>query len=243
MHFDLKKRGRKAMYDMEFQLFEDQKDEEIYEKYVQGQMMTALRKIIADEEICEKFDKGQPLVVRDIDLLTGNVGRFFPESFNEVDIPETMRELYTIIDSDDRYIPNVVEEYVLAMAIEDAANEILDNGDELITDPMPDRERLSGLLVNYYSNEFGDTPEDAKGAAEERIRGIEDFSGIVENCFYDTDFMFLEDYTQEQIVMSGVDNEFGMGVMESARKRLPDGELEFIGKLLERDHFTIKIKI
>ena len=231
------------MYDIEFKLFEDQKDEEIYEKYVQSQMMTALRKIIADKEICEKFGKGEPLVVRDIDLITENVGSFFPESFNEEDIPETMRELYTIIDSADRYIPNIVEEYVLAMAIEDAANEIVDNGGELITDPMPDRERLSGLLVDYYSNEFGDSPEDAEGAAEERIRGIEDFSGIVEYCFYDTDFMFLEDYTQEQIVMSGVDNEFGMGVMEPARKRLPDGTLEFIGKPLERDHFTIKIKI
>lgn len=231
------------MYDLEFQLFEEQEDERIYEKYVQSQMMMALRRIIADKEICERFKKGEPLVVRDIDLITENVGSFFPESFNEGDIPETMRELYTIIDSDDRYIPNIVEEYVLAMAMDDAANEILDNGCALITDPMPERERLLGLLVDFYINECGDTPEDAKGAAEERIRGIEDFSGIVEYCFYDTDFMFLEDYTQEQIVMSGVDDEFGMGVMEPARKRLPDGELEFIGKLLERDHFTIKIKI
>ena len=231
------------MYDIEFGLFSNNKDEEIYEKYVQTQMIVALWNIIDDAEIIEKLENEKPFVVRDIDLITENVRKFFPKSFNEGDIPDTMRELYTIIDSDDRYIPNVVEEYVLATAIESVADQIIDNDGMLITDPMPERERLLGLLVDFYINECEDTPEDAREAAEDRILGIEDFSGIVENCFYDTDFMFLDEYSQEQIVMSGVDNEIGMEVMEPVRKRLPDGTLELIGKPLGRDHFTIKIKI
>ena len=154
-----------------------------------------------------------------------------------------MRELYSIIASDDRYIPSVVEEYVLASAIEDMADYIRDGGGELITEPMPERNRVVEALTQLFISEAGDDRQEAREAAEERIRGIEDFSGIVENCFYDMDCWLLDGFSQEEVVLSGMDNECGIGVMEPARKRLSDGTLEYIGKPMERDSFTITVKL
>ena len=79
--------------------------------------------------------------------------------------------------------------------------------------------------------------------AEDRIRGIEDFSGIVDYCFYDTDFVMLDDLTAEDIVKSGVNDELGVGALEPARKRLPDGSFEHIGEPQKSESVTFRIKI
>ena len=113
----------------------------------------------------------------------------------------------------------------------------------LLTDPMPERDKVTAGMAQYYMDEMGDGRPDAERTAEEFVRSIEDYSEIIGTCFYDTDYMFLDDYSPEDIVMSGTDDESGMGVMEPARKRLPDGTLEYIGKPMERDHFTIKLKL
>ena len=231
------------MYDIELRICDDHEINDIYERYVQSQMLAALRNVIRDAGVIEKFEKGEPLVGSDIAQLHMSADDFFPERFDRDEIPDTMRELYSIIASDDRYIPSVVEEYVLASAIEDMADYIRDGGGELITEPMPERNRVVEALTQLFVDEAGDDRQEAGEAAEERIRGIEDFSGIVENCFYDMDFGLLDDFSQEDVVMSGMDNECGIGVMEPARKRLPDGTLEYIGKPMERDSFTITVKL
>ena len=231
------------MYDTEFRICEDPEINDIYERYVQSQMLAALRNVIRDAGVIAKFEKEEPLVGSDIAQLHMSADDFFPEWFDRDEIPDTMRELYSIIASDDRYIPSVVEEYVLASAIEDMADYIRDGGGELITEPMPERNRVVEALTQLFVDEAGDDRQEAGEAAEERIRGIENFSGIVENCFYDMDFGLLDDFSQEDVVMSGMDNECGIGVMEPARKRLPDGTLEYIGKPMERDSFTITVKL
>lgn len=95
----------------------------------------------------------------------------------------------------------------------------------------------------YLTEECGESAEEAEEIAESRIRGIEDYSGMIDYCFYDTDFMMLDDYSAEDIVKSGVNDELGVGALEPARKRLPDGSFEYIGEPQKSDSFTFRIKI
>ena len=130
-----------------------------------------------------------------------------------------------------------------AAAIEYMADTVRVGEGRLLTDPMPERDKVTAGMAQYYMDEMGDGRPDAERTAEEFVRSIEDYSEIIGTCFYDTDYMFLDDYSPEDIVMSGTDDESGMGVMEPARKRLPDGTLEYIGKPMEKEHFTIKLKL
>ena len=157
-------------------------------------------------------------------------------------IPDTMRELYTIIISDDRYIPNLVEEYVLAHAIDEMVEAIKGMDGALLTDPIPERDRVYDALVEYYMEEMEETKEEAQESARDRIRGLEDFSDIIEYCFWDIDYEMLEVATPEAMRVSGVDAELGIGTLEPAMKRLPNGDLEPINPSQDQAYITVNIK-
>ena len=166
---------------------------------------------------------------------------YFPEGFDRDQIQHVMKELYFIINSDDRYIPNLMEEYVLANCIDTMQDTI--NMDESLLIQMPQRDEVKTAITEYLTEECGESAEEAEEIAESRIRGIEDYSEMIDYCFYDTDFMMLDDYSAEDIVKSGVNDELGVGALEPARKRLPDGSFEYIGEPQKSDSFTFRIRI
>jgi len=231
------------MYDCEGAVSNDPKLNGIYKKYVQKQMIRALDNATEYQEIADILKAGKPLLSNQLEILKDSLEDFFPEDFDRNDIPEIMKELYFVITSDEEYIPNLVEEYVLAACIDEMQDVVNDDGGVELIVPMPHREEIIKSMKEYLENECGESEEEAAEIAEDRIRGIEDFSGIVDYCFYDTDFMMLDDLTAEDIVKSGVNDELGVGALEPARKRLPDGSFEHIGEPQKSESFTFRIKI
>ncbi len=227
------------MYDYELSFSEDAKVKQVIEEYLQQQMVRALERIIDDDEIVRKFKNDEKLMTEEIVLLTGNLKDSFPQFYSDYGIPETMRELYFIITSSNRYIPNLVEEYVLATAIEDRACEI-DQKDiyqeeiEPIV-PFPLTEEIKETLILEFMDGTGANRKESAELVTDRIKGWEDYSGIIEDCFYDTDYAFLDNYTTEDIVRSGIDKDIGVGAIEPARKRLPDGGFEYIHRSVENN--------
>ena len=98
-------------------------------------------------------------------------------------------------------------------------------------------------IKDFLINECGEEEGEAAEIAEYRISGIEDFSGIIDNCFYDADYMMLDEVSVEDIVRSGVNDELGVGAMEPARKRMPDGSFQYIGEPQKSDSFTFAMKL
>ena len=234
------------MYDYEMSFSEDYQTEITIEKYMQSQMLYAIKNMIGDDVIVDKFDREEELTSKEIKLLIERCMICFPEGFNKYCIPEIVRELYFIIASDDRYVPDIMEEYVLAMAIEDMAG-MISQGDLFKSDvkinPLPDRAAILQVLIAEDMENCGADYEESKEIIEGQIRGWEDFSGIIESCFYDTDFAFLDAYAVDELVESGMDKTFGMGVTEPARKRLPDGSFEYINRVPQYSQETIVVKI
>ena len=230
------------MYDCEGVISNDAKINRIYDKYVQEQMIRALNNATEYQAIVDKLKAGQPLLSIQLETLKDSLEDYFPEGFDRYQIQHVMRELYFIITSDDSYIPNLMEEYVLANCI-DAMQDVI-NMDESLLIPMPQRDEVKKAITEYLTEECGESAEEeAEEIAESRIRGIEDYSGMIDYCFYDTDFMMLDEYSAEDIVKSGVDDELGVGALEPARKRMPDGSFEYIGEPQKSDSFTFRMKI
>ena len=236
------------MYDYELPFSEDANVQKVIEEYLQQQMVRAIERIIDDDEVVRKFRNEEKLTTEEIVLLTDNLREFFPKFYSDYGVPETMRELYFIISSPDRYIPNLVEEYVLAAAIEDRACEIVQN--DLLQEeiepiiPFPMTDDIREILINEFMDSTGADRKESEELVIDRVRSWEDYSGIIEDCFYDTDFAFLDDHTTEDIVRSRLDKDFGIGAIEPARKRLPDGDFEYIHRPVENNieqiHFNGK---
>lgn len=229
------------MYDCEGVITNDPEINKIYYKYVQEQMITALDTVVGYNTIIDKLKAGQPLLSNQIETLNDMIGDYFPEGFDRDQIQGIMKELYFIITSDDSYIPNLIEEYVLANCIDTMQDNI--NMSESLLTPMPRRDEVKRALKEYLITEYGESKEEAEEIAESRIRGIEDYSGMIDYCFYDTDFMMLEDLTAEDIVKSGINDELGVGALEPARKRMPDGSVQHIGEPQKSESFTFRMKI
>ena len=229
------------MYDCEGVISNDANINRIYDKYVQEQMIRALDNATEYQDIVDKLKAGQPLLSNQIETLKDSLEDYFPDGFDRDQIQHVMKELYFIINSDDSYIPNLMEEYVLANCIDTMQDTI--NMDESLLIQMPQRDEVKTAITEYLTEECGESAEEAEEIAESRIRGIEDYSGMIDYCFYDTDFMMLDDYSAEDIVKSGVNDELGVGALEPARKRLPDGSFEYIGEPQKSDSFTFRIKI
>lgn len=227
------------MYDGQFWSENDEVNA-IIEKYVQEQMIRALDQIVELNSITEKWEKGLPLSIEEEDNLIERATDLeaFPTFFDPKQIPETLEELYTIISSEDRYIPNLIEEYVLAEALKHMADFTKDNS--VIFDTMPQRNKVIEVLKQTYI-EYGDAEKEAEKNANEQVCGWENYSDIVNTFFYDTDYSLLRNLTPEMILSGGFDAELGVGALEPARKRLDDGSLEFIGKPKTFDTITIKI--
>ena len=95
---------------------------------------------------------------------------YFPEGFDRDQIQLVMRELYFIITSDDSYIPNLMEEYVLANCIDTMQDTI--NMDESLLIQMPQRDEVKTAITEYLTEECGESPEEAKEIAESCTEGF-----------------------------------------------------------------------
>ena len=54
--------------------------------------------------------------------------------------------------------------------------------DKYVQEQMPQRDEVKTAITEYLTEECGESPEEAKEIAESRIRGIEDYSGMIDYC-------------------------------------------------------------
>ena len=135
------------MYDCEGVISNDAKINRIYDKYVQEQMIRALDNATEYQAIVDNLKTGQPLLSNQIETLKDSLEDYFPEGFDRDQIQHVMKELYFIITSDDSYIPNLMEEYVLANCI-DTMQDVI-NMDESLLIPMPQRDEVKTAITEY----------------------------------------------------------------------------------------------
>ena len=139
------------MYDCEGVVTNDPKINEIYYKYVQEQMIRALDNATEYLTIIDNLKDGKPLLSNQIEPLKDCMDDFFPKGFDRNEIYDTMKELYFIIISEDQYIPNLVEEYVLAACIDEMQDVVnMDDEGDLIV-PMPHRDEVKKAMEKYFS--------------------------------------------------------------------------------------------
>ena len=211
------------------------------EFYVFKQMVQAIVQaiIIPAEDglpglsISWKLDTGEDFTDEERNALMKECAYLFPEWYNPEAIPQAIASLSYMIKSKDYYIPTVIQEYVLAHAIYVAAEIYRDEVrmgmvDHLI--PKKKRKLIKKRLINDLLNQPANEPytyEEASELIEDDIRGIEDFTGIIDLCYYDRDFELLDDFTSEQL--SVIDDPAGIGLYEPARKRIAEGKYENFG--------------
>ena len=114
-------------------------------------MITALDAVVAYQTIIDKLKAGEPLISDQIETLYDTAGDFFPEGFDKTQMQGVLKELYYIIASEDRYIPNLIEEYVLASCIDTIKDNI--NLSESLLTPMPRRDEVKRAIKEYFTTE------------------------------------------------------------------------------------------
>ena len=166
------------MYDCEDVISNDANINRIYDKYVQEQMIRALDNATEYQDIVDKLKAGQPLLSNQIETLKDSLEDYFPEGFDRDQIQHVMKELYFIINSDDSYIPNLMEEYVLANCIDTMQDTI--NMDESLLIQMPQRDD------RRYRKRPSDRRRDTRGS-----RFLQPFDSMIkqtmacrDTCYY-----------------------------------------------------------
>ena len=221
-----------------------------FEKFVQEEMLAALEIMMIDHasyDTCIKIINSEKLTDEENKELMKGCKGFFPSFYNPLLYQQTLMELYAMIASEDYYIPDLIQEYVLGNSIEDRAFSI----EEIKkSDPSYNgyrmehkmRKPLKERLIKHYIEE--DVPEkEAVDMAEETITGYEDCSRIIEDAFHDVDYTLLDDFTSQELYENGMDKLYGIGALEPARKINPDGTAIYVGEPEDYENIVVSIKI
>ena len=210
-------------------------------KVIQERMLRAIENIIdcAGLEIGEKIRLGEDLTPGETSALQTEFGCFFPKGYNAALIEGTVRELWKIIESKDQYIPDLVEEYVLARLINEQES-IAKFIDDKIKEPL--RSEIKEELIKDFMTE-GTSPKEADDYAEDILNSVESYSGIIDMAYHDTDYLLLENFTEKELYENGMDAYYGIGVFEPARKGLPDGREERIGEPRRSEEIFVTLRL
>ena len=148
---------------------------------------------------------------------------FLPASFPRERANREFFGLYNLLKAKEEYVPDLTKEYILYHVIYNEVDNIEMNrpddydpdmepeDDEFTTIqkiPEPDRTYVKNVLMKmYYGDCCTDDPEDD---AEYMLNMYEDLAEYEECCFWDIDFMLLDDYTVDQIAASPFNKMLGI---------------------------------
>ena len=214
------------------------------------------------------YTKSFEEMVNIIDLMTDiefaeNVSlQFLPDGFPLERANQVFLGLYMLLKAPEEYIPELLMEYALFSVIYsqvgeiDMINEDTEDGlfDDLLDDPFfegiadeeyttvlqipePDRSVVMDAVKKQYEEEC--EPEELDEMVEYVMNSYEDLREYGETCFWDEDFMLLNDMSEEKLLRSEL-NKY-MGIAEPKNSNII--EFPVVGKDGKEKIYRAEIKI
>ncbi len=160
---------------------------------------------------------------------------YLPENYPPQKASQEFFGLYRLLKAGKDYVPELPMEYILFRLIFnevddiDTINGYIEDGvfdgpdDGLFTEDIEDREYTTVMLIpeperTIVKNAIRKSlkgqcaPEELEEEVEHSMNWFEDLREYEESCFWDTDFLFLDDMTEEELLGSELNEFLGIGV-------------------------------
>jgi len=191
-------------------LIEDKKANDIVEKYISQRIY----RIVKDVIMKYAFSGIENIRMDDEDFIEF-VSIYFPLHYPKCKIGETFLGFYALLEAKDKFVPELVMEYIMASLIESFMAEADKIGLSTVEKMETDREYVLSMLIEECKAvlfELGESMAGASAMAEERLNAIEDIREYEDIYFWDTDYQFLNVYTEEELSVSLLNTELGIGL-------------------------------
>lgn len=147
------------------------------------------------------YDEKGYEAIKDSDLdFAEKIEILFPQSYPKEKMTETFLGLYMLLKADDSFVPNLTMEYLLAQLISSQVS-LMEDSFQPTTQPVPER----AYVLRKLKEECEDDDELAY-----RIKSIEDMKEYLESCFWDCDYLLLDQMTEGEIAVSPINERLGI---------------------------------
>lgn len=147
------------------------------------------------------YDEKGYEAIKDNDLdFAEKIEILFPQSYPKEKMTETFLGLYMLLKADDSFVPNLTMEYLLAQLISSQVS-LMEDSFQPTTQPVPER----AYVLRKLKEECEDDDELAY-----RIKSIEDMKEYLESCFWDCDYLLLDQMTEGEIAVSPINERLGI---------------------------------
>lgn len=147
------------------------------------------------------YDEKGYEAIKDNDLdFAEKIEILFPQSYPKEKMTETFLGLYMLLKADDSFVPNLTMEYLLAQLISSQVS-LMEDSFQPTTQPVPER----AYVLRKLKEECEDDDELAY-----RIKSIEDMKEYLESCFWDCDYLLLDQMTEGEIAASPINERLGI---------------------------------
>lgn len=191
-------------------LIEDKKANDIVERYIHQRIYGMVKDVIIEYEI-----SGIDNIRTDDEDFIEYVSIYFSPHYPKCKMSETFLGFYALLEAKDKFVPELVMEYIMASLIESFIAVADSLGLSTVERIETDREYVLSKLMEEYEDVLADLGESTTGAsamAEARLNVIEDIREYKDICFWDTDYELLNTYTEEALRASVVNKELGIGL-------------------------------
>ena len=165
---------------------------------------------------------------------------YLPEGYPPQKASQQFFGLYRLLKAKKDYVPELAMEYILFQLIFNEVDDIdtineyaregafdgledgpfLDGADDrefstVLRIPEPDRTVVENAARKSVEGQCG--PDELEDLVEYILNQYEDLREYDESCFWDTDFLFLDDMTEEELLGSELNEYLGIGVRRRTR--------------------------
>lgn len=180
------------------------------EAFINNRLLNLLKEakedaaFFSDDDLEENEEYG----VADEDLIA-SIDLYFPANCTKDRMPEIFWGLYALLESEEKFVPLLLQEYFLYQLI----SATVDNYADLEKSTIEKNDGREAILKELEQDfkEDGFSEIEAKEYAKERLLEIEDLRGYETICFWDTDFALLDQMTEQEIIDTGLNERMGIG--------------------------------
>lgn len=204
----------------------DKKANKIIAEYLNGNILKLVK------EVTEGYEKAQGREAGEADpIFWEAASRFFPEGYPEEKMGKVFMGLKALLESEHEFVPELAMEYVMYRLIEERIDRADGEGVQTL-EPIPSqREYVIHILKKEYPD-ADSTLEDSTDADisiswKEKLESLEDLHYYDEIYFWDTDYLFLDEFTETELKGSAVSEFIGIDNIEDESRKfeIPAGWL------------------
>jgi len=203
-------RGSGDMLRLPDGLINDKKSNDIVEKYINKRIYSIVKDVIFEYAF-----NGIDDIRMDDKGFIEFVSVYFPPHYPKCKMGETFFGLYALLEAEDKFVPELVMEYIIASLIESFIAVADGLGLSTVERIETDREYVLSKLMEESEDgqaELGEGMAGASAMAKARLNAIENIREYEDIYFWDTDYELLNTYTEEALRTSVLNTELGIGL-------------------------------